>query len=74
MAREYGVLRRRLLFEEDENREEENLRRAPVERGLREGKKKMVLLGIKVYRISIDVRSYPKLPIIGIFFNDLNVH
>jgi hypothetical protein len=26
MTREYGVFRRRLLFEEDENREEENLR------------------------------------------------
>jgi hypothetical protein len=40
MTREFGVLRRRLLFEEDENGEEEKLRRAPVERGLREGKKK----------------------------------
>jgi hypothetical protein len=59
MTREFGVLRRRLLFEEDENRDEENLRRALVEKGLREGKKKKtVLLGVIVYRISIDVRSY----------------
>ncbi len=65
MTREFGVFRRRLLFEEDENREEENLRRAPVERGLREGKKKKN----STFRSNSipNINRRTQLPIIGIF-------